>query len=92
MLYEEDGGERAVEVETGSNNDAQVLENLEKSVDFQGEGQFVVVDEGTYNRVVQIASRHAYKTRERLCLKVAVVEDLPEWDMYRVAPVPPASQ
>ena len=79
ILHDAAGVQRAVEVETGSNHNAQLLENLKKSLEHQGEAWFVAVDETTLNRVTQVAARHSYDSRGTVTLHVALVEDLPEW-------------
>jgi hypothetical protein len=84
ILYDEDGKERAIEVETGSNDDEQILENVKKSLDFQGEARFVAVDEVTYNRVLQVCAQVAFDAGITLTLKLAFVEALPGWDEYAV--------
>lgn len=88
ILYDENGVDQAIEVETGSNNDAQILENLSKSFELQGEGRFVAVDDPTANRIVQIAVRHAYGQRiskgSPLKLRLATLDALPAWTRWEI--------
>lgn len=85
VLYEENGQDRAVEVETGANNDAQVAENLRKSIELQGEGRFVVADRTIYNRVLQVAAKHSFDSGHGLVLAIALADTLTAdgWDRYR---------
>lgn len=88
ILYDEGRVDRAIEVETGSNNDVQILENLTKSIELQGEGRFVAADESTVNRIVQIAVRYAYGQRipggSPLKLRLATLDGLPTWTKWEV--------
>lgn len=88
ILYEDEDVQRAVEVETGSNHNAQILENLRKSLEHQDEARFVATDEATYNRVMQVAARHAFDAREPGTLRVALADDLPDWSVFRYDAVP----
>jgi DNA-binding MarR family transcriptional regulator len=53
-IIAEDG---PIEIETGSNRNDQIYENIKKSVEEFGFARFVVVDEITFNAVLQQAAR-----------------------------------
>ncbi|MBI4392859.1 MAG: ATP-binding protein [Euryarchaeota archaeon] len=72
ILYLEDGREKAIEVETGSNRDEQVLENLRKSLELQAEARFVVADDVTMNRVLQAGASHFAQSGEPTTIQVAI--------------------
>jgi DNA-binding MarR family transcriptional regulator len=82
ILYEAEGEQRAVEVETGANNDDFLSENLAKMIDLQGVGQFVAADDRAYNRILQTCARWTYTNKKSLTLRIAFPAELPEWTQY----------
>lgn len=91
ILYDENGRPRAIEIETGSNSNAQLLTNVAKSVALQGEASFVVASETAYNRVLQAAARHGFDTRSSFRLNITSEATLgqPEpWDVFEVGEKP----
>lgn len=88
ILYDEDGRERVIEAETGSNNDDQLRTNLEKMVEFQGEARFVAADEVVRDLIVQTAARWSFDRREGLLLRIATPARLPSWDTFDFQPIP----
>jgi DNA helicase HerA-like ATPase len=84
ILHDEGEAERAIEAETGSNHDEQILKNLTKSIEFQGHARFVGADEVARNRILQVAASHAYDSRAAVTLELSTVSSLPAWAIYRV--------
>lgn len=82
LLFDENGADRAIEVESGANNDEQLDKNLAKSIEFQGHGRFVAADQITYNRIVQAAARFAFGKRSQLTLMIGLEESLPDWHTF----------
>ena len=63
-----------IEIETGSNRNDQIYENIKKSVEEFGFARFVVADEVTYNAVLQQAARYRFESRREFEIKVALYE------------------
>lgn len=82
ILYEAEGEQRAIEVETGANNDDQLDANLAKMLELQGDVQFVAADDRAFNRVLQTCARWSYTNKKPLTLRVAFPAELPEWTQY----------
>ncbi len=60
-ILAEDG---PIEIETGSNRNDQIYENIRKSVQEFGFARFVVADEVTFNAVLQQAARYRFEERK----------------------------
>jgi hypothetical protein len=88
ILYEENGHDRALELETSANNSVQVEENLRKSLEFQGEARFVAANDLAANRILQVAAREAFTERARIMVRIGRLETLPAWDSYEFEPIP----
>lgn len=82
ILYEKDGHLLAVEVETGSNNDAYLAENLSKMLELQGHAQFVAADDRAFNRILQTCARWTFTNGKPLTLRIAFPAELPDWGRY----------
>lgn len=91
ILFQEGTSQRAIEVETGSNNNVQLLENLRKSLEFQQEGRFLVASPLVANRVLQVAAREAFSSRRAVLVKLATFDELPAWESQYLEPVPSTS-
>ena len=63
-----------IEIETGSNRNDQIYENIKKSVEEFGLARFVVADEVTYNAVLQQVARYRFESRRSFELKIVVYE------------------
>lgn len=68
-IIAEDG---PIEIETGSNRNDQIYENIRKSVEEFGFARFVVADEMTFNAVLQQAARYRFESGERLSLRIRI--------------------
>jgi len=69
-IIAEDG---PIEIETGSNRNDQIYENVRKSVEKFGFARFVVADEVTYNAVLQQAAKYKFKSGKELKLRIAKI-------------------
>lgn len=76
LVYKDGDVKRAIEVETGSNKDEQLRENVSKCIALQGYALFAVADDRTRNRVLQAAARLCFDTRQPIELRVATIDDL----------------
>jgi len=68
-IIAEDG---PVEIETGSNRNDQIYENIRKSIEEFGLAKFVVADEITYNAVLQQAAKYRFESGERFSLRICI--------------------
>jgi hypothetical protein len=80
-IIAEDG---PIEIETGSNRNDQIYENIRKSVEEFGFARFVVADEVTFNAVLQQAARYRFESgREfELKIKIGCNEILKNWNEF----------
>lgn len=68
-IIAEDG---PIEIETGSNRNDQIYENVRKSVEEFGFARFVVADEITFNAALQQAARYRFDVRKKFNIKILV--------------------
>ena len=66
-IIAEDG---PIEIETGSNRNDQIYENIKKSVEQFGFARFVVADEITFKPVLQQAARYRFESGKRFGLRI----------------------
>jgi len=71
-------GDGPIEVETGSNRNDQIYENIKKSVEEFGFARFVVADEVTFNAVLQQAARYRFEEKRKLRLYIRLFDDCRE--------------
>lgn len=65
----------AIEIETGSNRNAQIYENVKKSVEKFGFVRFVVADDVTYNAVLQQAAKYRFEIGKEFKLDIIIFND-----------------
>lgn len=68
-IIAEDG---PIEIETGSNRNDQIYENIKKSVEEFGFARFVVADEVTFNAVLQQAARYRFDIRKKFNIEILI--------------------
>ncbi|WP_456329492.1 helicase HerA domain-containing protein [Archaeoglobus sp.] len=68
-IIAEDG---PIEIETGSNRNDQIYENIKKSVEEFGFARFVVADEITFNAVLQQAAKYKFEERKKVIVQLSV--------------------
>ncbi|MBI4392572.1 MAG: DUF853 family protein [Euryarchaeota archaeon] len=76
LLYAAEGHERAIEIETGANKNDQILINVTKSIELQGEAHFVAADDTTLNRILQITAKHSFDTRTMIAVNVTTLNEI----------------
>lgn len=76
--------DEAIEIETGSNNNRQIYENIKKSIEAFGKANFIVSEQRVYNAVLQQAARHSFNTKQSFKLKISLYEDFQRrWDVFK---------
>ena len=84
VVAERDNIIMPIEIETGSNTDAQLANNISKCVDNYGRAYFVVANEGVKRRVVEQAAIMAFNRRSRIVLNFIKPEEIEAWKWSRV--------
>ena len=79
-IIAEDG---PIEIETGSNKNDQIYENIKKSVEKFRFARFVVADEVTYNAVLQQAARYRFESECKFELQINIYDNLSKpWNIF----------
>lgn len=84
VVAEKDGLAMPIEIETGSNTDAQLANNISKCVDNYGRAYFVVANEGVKRRVIEQAAIMAFNRRSRIVLNFIKPDEIEAWKWSRV--------
>jgi hypothetical protein len=75
--------DHAIEIETGSNNNQQILINIKKSLETFGKAFFVAAEQRVYNAILQQAGKHYFDSKQNFSINIALFDRFNEgWDVY----------
>lgn len=75
----------AIEIETGTNGNAQIYKNIEKSVQQFNKANFIASEQRVYFAILQQAGKYCFDTKQSFILNLALYDEFietNEWNMF----------